>query len=121
VRSGPVLAKIAPDLDDTQIGEIADICLRLADGMICTNTTVDRLPGTNETGGLSGRPLMPRSTAVLAKVRERLGPEYPLIGVGGVFTIDDVRAKIAAGANLVQVYTGFVYEGPFLAKRLARI
>jgi dihydroorotate dehydrogenase len=121
VRSGPVLVKIAPDLDDTQIREIADICLRLADGMICTNTTVAHFIATGESGGLSGKPLMPMSTAVLAKVRERVGPGYPLIGVGGVFTIDDVRAKIAAGANLVQVYTGFVYEGPFLAKRLARI
>jgi dihydroorotate dehydrogenase len=121
VRSGPALVKIAPDLDDTQIGEIADVCLRLADGMICTNTTVAHFIATGESGGLSGKPLMPISTAVLAKVRERVGPEYPLIGVGGVFTIDDVRAKIAAGANLVQVYTGFVYEGPFLAKRLARI
>jgi dihydroorotate dehydrogenase len=119
VRSGPVLIKIAPDLEDVQIREISDVCVRLADGMICTNTTLDRLPGMNETGGLSGKPLLPKSTSVLAKVRECVGPDYPLIGVGGVFTPDDVRAKIAAGANLVQVYTGFVYEGPLLAKRLA--
>jgi dihydroorotate dehydrogenase len=120
VRSGPVLIKIAPDLDDAQIREIADVCVGLADGMICTNTTLDRLPGMNEAGGLSGRPLTSRSTSVLAKVRECVGPAYPLIGVGGVFTVDDVRAKIAAGANLVQVYTGFVYEGPMIAKRLSR-
>lgn len=120
VRSGPVLIKIAPDLDDAQIQEISEICVRLADGMICTNTTLDRLPGMNETGGLSGKPLLSKSTNVLAKVREAVGPDYPLIGVGGVFTADDVRAKIAAGANLVQVYTGFVYEGPLLARRLAR-
>ena len=120
VRSGPILIKIAPDLDDAQIREIADVCARLADGMICTNTTLDRLPGMNEAGGLSGKPLMEKSTAVLAKVRACVGPDYPLIGVGGVFTADDARAKFAAGANLVQVYTSFIYEGPMLAKRLAR-
>ena len=107
-------------IDDAQIQEISEICVRLADGMICTNTTLDRLPGMDETGGLSGKPLLSKSTNVLAKVREAVGPDYPLIGVGGVFTADDVRAKIAAGANLVQVYTGFVYEGPLLARRLAR-
>jgi dihydroorotate dehydrogenase len=118
VRSGPVLIKIAPDLDDAQIAEICDVCVRLAEGMICTNTT------SVEGGGLSGKPLMEKSTRVLANVRERVGPEYPLVGVGGVFTPDDVRAKIEAGANLVQIYTSFIYEGPMtartLAKRLAR-
>lgn len=120
VRSGPVLIKIAPDLDDAQIREIAAVCVRLADGMICTNTTLDRLPGMHEAGGLSGKPLLAKSTAVLAKVRAAVGPEYPLIGVGGIFTADDVRAKLAAGANLVQVYTGFIYEGPMIARRLSR-
>jgi dihydroorotate dehydrogenase len=120
VRSGPVLVKIAPDLEDGQICEIADLCRTFADGMICTNTTLDRLPGMNEAGGLSGKPLMTRSTHVLATVRRCVGPDYPLIGVGGIFTAADVAAKIAAGADLVQVYTGFVYEGPFLARNLAR-
>ena len=120
VRTGPLLVKIAPDLEDAQIGEIADVCSRLADGMICTNTTLDRLPGMSEAGGLSGAPLMRKSTAVLAKVRKRVGPEYPLIGVGGIFTAADVREKLAAGADLVQVYTGFIYEGPVLPSRLAR-
>ncbi|HYH09075.1 MAG TPA: quinone-dependent dihydroorotate dehydrogenase [Thermoanaerobaculia bacterium] len=120
VRSGPILVKIAPDLDGTQIREIADVCVRLADGMICTNTTLDRLPGMNEAGGLSGRPLMEKSTSVLAQVRKAVGPDYPLIGVGGVFTAEDVRAKMAAGANLVQIYTSFIYEGPMIARRLAR-
>lgn len=113
VRSGPILIKIAPDLDDAQIAEICEICVRLADGMICTNTT------SVEGGGLSGKPLLRKSTDVLAKVRARVGAEYPLIGVGGVFTKDDVREKIAAGANLVQLYTSFIYEGPMIAKRLA--
>jgi dihydroorotate dehydrogenase len=119
VRCGPVLVKIAPDLEDRQIHEIADLCRYQADGMICTNTTLDRLPGMTEAGGLSGEPLMSKSTSVLAKVRECVGPDFPLIGVGGVFTPADVRAKMTAGADLVQVYTGFVYEGPLLAKRLA--
>jgi dihydroorotate dehydrogenase len=119
VRIGPVLVKIAPDLDEMQIAEICDVCVRLADGMICTNTTLDRRPGMNEAGGLSGEPLMEKSTSVLMQVRKRVGPELPLIGVGGIFTVDDVRAKLAAGANLVQIYTSFVYEGPMIAKRLA--
>ncbi|MEO8380002.1 MAG: quinone-dependent dihydroorotate dehydrogenase [Acidobacteriota bacterium] len=120
VKVGPVLVKIAPDLEDAQIAEICDVAVRLADGMICTNTTLDRLPGMNEAGGLSGKPLLAKSTAVLAKVRARVGPSYPLIGVGGISTAEDVRAKIAAGANLVQLYTSFVYEGPGIARRLAK-
>ncbi|HEX7830633.1 MAG TPA: quinone-dependent dihydroorotate dehydrogenase [Thermoanaerobaculia bacterium] len=120
VRSGPVLIKIAPDLDATQIEEISDVCVKLADGMICTNTTLDRLPGMNEAGGLSGAPVMAKSTSVLAQVRKRVGPKYPLIGVGGIFTASDVRAKVAAGADLVQIYTSFIYEGPSIARRLAR-
>jgi dihydroorotate dehydrogenase len=82
--------------------------------MVCTNTTLIT------DGGLSGRPLFDRSTGVLREVRNRVGPDFPLIGVGGIFTADDVRAKFEAGANLVQIYTGFVYEGPGLASRLAR-
>jgi len=113
VRTGPVLIKIAPDLDDGQIAEIAAICKGLADGMVCTNTTAV------EGGGLSGAPLLARSTEVLRKVRAHVGDGYPLIGVGGVFTVEDVRTKLAAGADLVQIYTAFVYEGPFIAKRLA--
>ncbi|MGZ5433926.1 MAG: quinone-dependent dihydroorotate dehydrogenase [Thermoanaerobaculia bacterium] len=120
VRAGPVLIKIAPDLDDVQIAEICEVCVRLADGMICTNTTLDRLPGMNEAGGLSGRPLMEKSTEVLRKVRERVGPAYPLIGVGGIFSAEDVRQKRKAGADLVQIYTSFIYEGPMIARRLAR-
>ncbi len=122
VRAGrhPILIKIAPDLDEAQLAEICEVCVRLADGMICTNTTVERPFPTGEAGGLSGRPLMARSTEVLAQVRRRVGAEYPLIGVGGVFDAADVRAKLAAGANLVQVYTGYVYEGPGLPRRLAR-
>ena len=110
----PILIKIAPDLDTGELAEICAVCSRLADGIICTNTaaTLD--------GGLSGRPLMERSTSVLRQVRRIVGSDYPLIGVGGIFTADDVRAKFDAGADLVQLYTGFIYEGPLLPSRLAR-
>lgn len=122
VRGGaqPILVKIAPDLDEEQVAEICEVAKRLADGMVCTNTTLDRLPGMTEAGGLSGRPLLEKSTAVLSRVRAHVGPDYPLLGVGGIFTPEDVRAKLAAGADLVQIYTSFVYEGPMIARRLGR-
>lgn len=116
---GPALVKIAPDIDDVMLGEVCDVCVRRARGMICTNTTVARPFAATENGGLSGAPLLNRSTSILAAVRSRVGPSFPLVGVGGVFTVDDVRAKLAAGADLVQVYTGFVYEGPSLPSRLS--
>lgn len=116
-RKGKILLKIAPDLDDIQLNEICDVCVRLVDGMICTNTTIDH---PYEQGGLSGAPLMQRSTEVLRKVRQRVGKSYPLVGVGGIFTADDVREKMNAGADLVQLYTSFIYGGPALPARLAR-
>lgn len=116
----PLLVKIAPDVDPVLLDEIADVCRRIADGMICTNTTVDRAAGMAESGGLSGAPLFEKSTAVLSRVRQRVGRPYPLVGVGGIFSAADVAAKLAAGADLVQLYTGFVYEGPLVARRLAR-
>jgi dihydroorotate dehydrogenase len=116
-KKGKILLKIAPDLDDTQLEEICDVCIKRFDGMICTNTTIDH---PYEQGGLSGAPLMKRSTDVLKKVRTRVGNNYPLVGVGGIFTADDVREKMNAGADLVQLYTSFIYEGPALPSRLAR-
>jgi len=110
----PLLVKIAPDVDDVLLAEICDVCVKRASGMICTNTTA------HPDGGLSGAPLMAKSTQVLARVREHVGAGFPLIGVGGIFTADDVRLKMSAGADLVQLYTGFIYEGPGLASRLAR-
>jgi dihydroorotate dehydrogenase len=118
---GPALVKIAPDIDDAMLNEICDVCATRARGMICTNTTIARPFPSNETGGLSGAPLIQPSTSILRKVRERVGPAFPLIGTGGIFTADDVRAKFAAGADLVQVYTGFIYEGPLFAARLASL
>ncbi len=113
-RHERVFVKIAPDLDDAQLAEICDVCAKRANGMICTNTTI------TANGGLSGAPLLAKSTEILATVRARVGPGYPLIGVGGIFTAGDVRAKMAAGADLVQLFTGFIYEGPRLPSRLAR-
>ena len=117
---GPALVKIAPDIDDVMLAEVCDVCVKRARGMICTNTTIARPFPSAEAGGLSGAPLMAPSTSILARVRKRVGPSFPLIGVGGIMKAEDLRAKFAAGADLVQVYTGFIYEGPLLASRLAR-
>lgn len=117
----PILVKLAPDLDDRQLREIVDGCLESADGIIATNTTIDHgsLGGEeDETGGLSGRPLFERSNEILRSIREQAGADYPLIGVGGVFTDEDFGAKLDAGANLVQAYTGFIYRGPAFVKML---
>jgi dihydroorotate dehydrogenase len=121
-RSGshPILVKIAPDLDAGQLREICEVTKRLAEGMVCTNTTTAEVIPGRESGGLSGAPLFAPSTAVLREVRKNVGDDYPLIGTGGIFTVDDARAKLEAGADLVQVYTGFVYEGPGMPSRLAR-
>lgn len=125
VRKGvhPILVKIAPDLGQSQLEGIAAVCLSEADGMIATNTTVSRegLPVDPDiVGGLSGRPLLQRSTEILRRLRALVGPTYPLVGVGGVLTIEDAEEKRNAGADLVQAYTGFVYEGPAFAARIAR-
>jgi dihydroorotate dehydrogenase len=117
----PILVKIAPDIDRAQLHEIVEVCREMADGIVATNTTVDHaaLAGeTDETGGLSGRPLLERSTTVLREIRSLVGPRYPLVGVGGVFTAADFQAKIDAGADLVQAYTGFVYEGPGFVRQI---
>ena len=122
----PLALKIAPDLDDEQIKEIADTLLRhKIEGVIATNTTLSRaavegMPNANETGGLSGRPVFDASNNVIRKLRAELGGEVPIIGVGGIFSGDDAREKIAAGASLVQVYTGFIYRGPALVAECAR-
>ena len=122
----PLALKIAPDLDDEQIKEIADTLLRhKIEGVIATNTTLSRsavqgLPHAEETGGLSGRPVFEASNAVIRKLRAELGTDVPIIGVGGIFSGDDARAKIEAGASLVQLYTGFIYRGPALVAECVR-
>jgi dihydroorotate dehydrogenase len=122
-RRVPLLVKIAPDVSDSDLDAIASVCAtRRIDGLIVCNTTLSRSgvtsPLRREQGGLSGRPLFARSTIVLARMRQRLGPQMTLIGVGGVFDASDVATKIAAGADLVQVYTGFVYGGSSLPGRI---
>ncbi|MBC7921424.1 MAG: quinone-dependent dihydroorotate dehydrogenase [Ferruginibacter sp.] len=125
----PVLLKIAPDLTNGQLDDIIDIVLatRIA-GVIATNTTVDRNAletGTDEVtaigaGGLSGRPLAARATEVIRYLHRQSNGAFPIIGVGGILSPRDALDKLAAGASLVQLYTGFVYEGPTLAKRINR-
>jgi len=116
----PIAVKIAPDLDDEQIEAIARLATtHRVDALIATNTTIarDDIAGhalAAEAGGLSGRPLFARSTAVLAKLARALEGAIPLIGVGGIVSAADARGKIDAGASLIQMYTGFVYRGPAL-------
>ena len=122
----PVLLKIAPDMDHGELDEIvAEVGRAGLDGLVVSNTTLAReglrSPRRDEAGGLSGAPLLAPSTALLAAARERLGDRPALIGVGGVFGGDDARAKRAAGADLVQVYTGLVYRGAAIARECATI
>jgi dihydroorotate dehydrogenase len=116
----PMLLKIAPDLSATEMDAVAEVLTRTGiDGVICTNTTLERPtveadPLGGEAGGLSGKPLFARSTAVLAGMRERLQGRIPLIGVGGILDGADAAEKLDAGAALVQIYSGLVYRGPVL-------
>ena len=123
----PVLLKIAPDLTEGQLDDIVDILKTTGtDGVIATNTTIARdnlktpaaAVSAMGSGGLSGRPLRERSTEVIRLLRSKLGPGYPIIGVGGIMTPEDAVEKLNAGADLIQVYTGFVYEGPGLVRRI---
>lgn len=116
----PLVLKIAPDLDDAQIGDIAQTLLRhRIDGVIATNTTISRdkikgLPDAEEQGGLSGAPLLEASTAVVARLAATLRGEIPIIASGGVMDTLSTRAKLEAGATLVQLYSGLIYRGPGL-------
>ncbi len=128
-RRVPLLVKIAPDMSDEELDAIVELALELAlDGLILCNTTVSRNGLVSSParvaacgdGGLSGRPLKERSLAMLRRVRARVGTRLTLISVGGVETAEDVWERLAAGASLVQLYTGFVYGGPFMLRRLYR-
>ncbi len=125
-RRVPMFVKIAPDLDDAQIALIAAALQRHSiEGVIATNTTTARdgvagLPNAEQTGGLSGRPLAEPSNRVIRRLRAALGKRFPIIGVGGVMSGADARAKIDAGADLVQLYTGLIYRGPGLVTEVAR-
>lgn len=116
----PILVKIAPDLADDDIDEITDVCIaNKCAGIIATNTTISRngivSPIANEAGGLSGGPLQKRSNEVISRIFRRANGKLAVVGVGGVFDANDAFEKIAAGASLVQAYTGFVYGGPTFA------
>jgi len=123
----PILLKIAPDLNEAQLNDVVEILKETkADGVIATNTTISRTGlATSEkeiaaigNGGLSGKPLTERATEVISFLRKQLGPTYPIIGVGGIMTANDALEKLKAGADLVQIYTGFIYEGPGLVKAI---
>ncbi|MGR4871744.1 quinone-dependent dihydroorotate dehydrogenase [Variovorax sp. LARHSF232] len=122
----PIFVKIAPDLDEAQVQLIAATLQRNGmDGVIATNTTLARdavtgLRHADEAGGLSGRPVQAASNRVIAQLRAALGEDFPIIGVGGVLSGEDARAKRAAGADVVQIYTGLIYRGPALVREGAR-
>ncbi len=124
-KQKPILLKIAPDLTDSQLLDIIDIVkeTKIA-GVIATNTTISReglqSEAKSEMGGLSGKPLRQRSTEVIRFLSEKSGKAFPIIGVGGIHSPQDAIDKLEAGASLIQLYTGFVYEGPSLIKRINR-
>ncbi|MCB1229398.1 MAG: quinone-dependent dihydroorotate dehydrogenase [Verrucomicrobiae bacterium] len=120
----PIAIKIAPDLSNDQIRDLADVFSECRiDGVIATNTTIARdaiagHPRAAEAGGLSGRPVRQRSTEVISQLRKFLDPNIPIIGVGGILSGEDAREKIEAGAALVQVYSGLIYRGPALVREI---
>ena len=125
----PILLKIAPDLENEDLDDIIEIVADVdLDGVIATNTTISRegLKTSSEriesigAGGLSGKPVKPRSTEVIRYLSEKSNKAFPIIGVGGIHSAEDALEKIEAGADLVQIYTGFIYEGPALIKRINR-
>lgn len=125
-RQVPLLFKVAPDLDEDHIKALSKVFLDGGlDGLIATNTTLDRSgveshPNAGEAGGLSGRPLRDKSQAVLQAFASHLGGRIPIIGVGGISSLEDARERIRAGASLVQIYTSFIYQGPRLVREIAR-
>ncbi|MGB6977002.1 MAG: quinone-dependent dihydroorotate dehydrogenase [Gammaproteobacteria bacterium] len=120
----PLVVKISPDMSDEELTQLAQTLLKQQiDGVIATNTTLSReavahLPHGEETGGLSGKPLFSKSTAVIRQLRELLQDKIPIIAVGGIMNGDNAKEKIAAGASLVQVYTGLIYTGPHLIRQI---
>lgn len=126
-KSKPILLKIAPDLSNEQLDDVVEIVQETGiSGIIATNTTIsrDKLSTSKATleaignGGLSGKPIKSRATEVVRYISEKSGKKIPIIAVGGIFTPEDAEEKLRAGASLVQVYTGLIYEGPSLVKRI---
>jgi dihydroorotate dehydrogenase len=122
----PVFLKIAPDLDDAQVAVIAQSLVKhQMDGVIATNTTLSRdavkgMPHCDEAGGLSGSPVLAGSNRVIRLLRQHLGPQFPIVGVGGILSGYDAVSKIEAGADVVQIYTGLIYKGPALVHEVAK-
>ncbi len=122
----PLALKIAPDMSEEELVQISDALVRhKMDGVIATNTTLDRtlvdgMPYAHEIGGLSGRPLQNKSTEVIALLHKELKGAMPIIGVGGIDSVMAAKEKIQAGAKLIQLYTGFIYHGPGLLKKIVR-
>lgn len=125
-RYVPIALKIAPDLDQEQVGTIADaLRSHRIDGVIATNTTITRdavqgLPHAEEAGGLSGAPVLALSNQVIRSLHQALGNEIPIIGAGGILSAEDATSKMEAGARLVQLYTGLIYRGPALISDCAQ-
>ena len=125
-RYVPFALKIAPDLEPEQVNEIAELLMRhKIDGVIATNTTLSRasvtgLPHAQETGGLSGAPVRDQSTRIIRLLSQRLQGSLPIIGVGGILNGQDAEEKIAAGASLVQIYSGLIYRGPALVSEICQ-
>ena len=124
-RRLPLLLKVSPDLDRVALEGVARIAVRARiDGIVATNTTVQRGAGldasANQSGGLSGAPLHALALETVAALRKLVGPDMPIIGVGGIDSVAKALAMRDAGADLIQIYTGLVYRGPALVKRLVR-
>ena len=128
-RSKPILLKIAPDLTQDQIDDVVDLALEIKlDGLVCTNTTISRagLVTSQEelekigAGGLSGKPVKERSTVVVDYISKKTRGEIPIIASGGIFTAEDAKEKFNSGATLIQVWTGFIYEGPGIVKKICK-
>ena len=125
----PIFLKIAPDLNESQLLDIVEIVqeTKIA-GVIATNTTISRANLTTDTqvieriglGGVSGAPVRAMSTSVIQFLHDKSGGKFPIIGVGGIYSPQDAQEKLDSGASLIQVYTGFVYEGPVLIKRILK-
>jgi dihydroorotate dehydrogenase len=127
VSKKPILLKIAPDLTDEQLDDIIEIIEEIKlDGVIATNTTISRdnlktskaIVDQIGAGGLSGKPVKNRSTEVIKYLATKSNKSFPIIGVGGIHSAEDAIEKLVAGADLIQLYTGFIYEGPALVKKI---
>jgi dihydroorotate dehydrogenase len=128
-RSKPILLKIAPDLTQDQLDDVVDLALEIKlDGLVCANTTISRagLVTSQEelekigAGGLSGKPVKERSTVVVDYISKKTRGEIPIIASGGIFTAEDAKEKFNTGATLIQVWTGFIYEGPGIVKKICK-